>query len=86
MLPKLMTLPIASAIASASSPLPVLRIAARTIKTRKQHEERNHGELAQGEQPGDADGGDGGQLQMIADEQSDRDVLPLIERRGSATP
>ncbi len=80
MLPKLITLPMASAMRERFVAAAGLADRGADEEGQKQHEERDHGELAQGQQPGDADGGNPRQLQMIADEQCDRDVRPLIER------
>ena len=79
MLAKLITLPMASAMRERFVDAAGLADRGADDEDQKQRKERDHGELAQGEQPGDADGGDPRQLQMIADEQSDRDVRPLIE-------
>ena len=57
MLAKLIALPMASAMASASSQPPVLRIEARVMKNQEDREERDDRELAQRQQPGDADRG-----------------------------
>ena len=79
MLAKLITLPIASAIASASSQPPLLRIAARVMKTRKIAKNATTVSLPSASSQASADRGHRRQLQMIADEQRDRDVRPLIE-------
>ena len=79
MLAKLITLPIASAIASASSQPPALADRGAGDENQEDRKERDDGELAQRQQPREAHRGHRRQLQMIADEQRDRNVRPLIE-------
>jgi len=71
MLAKLITLPMPSAIASASSQPPALRIEARMMNTTK-IAKSDDGELAKCQQPREAHRVDRRQLQIIADEQGDR--------------
>ena len=78
MLAKLITLPIASAIASASSQPPVLRIEARVSKITKTAKNATTVSLPSANSHATRTVRCGRELQMVADEQRDRDVRPLI--------
>ena len=58
MLPKLIALPMASAMRERFVDGAGLADRGADDEGQEQHKERDHGELAQGEQPGDADRGD----------------------------
>ena len=84
MLAKLITLPIASAIASASSQPPVLRIAARVMKTRKIAKKATTVSLPSASSHARRTVVSRGQLQMIADEQAQPRHSAAHRSRGSA--
>ena len=65
MLAKLITLPMASAIASASSPSLRRRMMPRAARKQEQCKEGNHGQPAKSQQPREAYRGHGRQLQMV---------------------
>ena len=54
-------------------------------ENQKHRQERHHGHAAERQQPGDADGGQSAELEVIADEQPQRNVRPLIETMDGET-